>query len=127
MPKLPSLLLVLALTPGVAPQCGHGPSVPPSETTPTQAAPGQVTVTNLNERTVGNIKMYSSTQLSVAWTAPAGTVDHYEVAVIDATTGISTRVTTTSATAGLSALKAATTYSVVVTACGDVPCTKAGA
>lgn len=86
-----------------------------------------MTVANVNERTVGSVKMYSSTQLTVTWTAPSGTVDHYEVAVTDGVSGTATTVTTTTTSRSLTALKAATTYSVRVTACGDASCSKAGA
>jgi len=133
IPKPSLLVVVLALSPAMSPpQCGRSPSISVSETpstpsTSTQSAPTGVTVANVNERTVGAIKMYSSSQLSVSWTAPSGTVDHYEVAVTDGVTNTLTTATTTATSRSLTSLKAATAYSVKVTACGDTSCTKAGA
>ena len=111
----------------MTPQCrSKSPSIPPSETPAAQSAPTQVTVANVSERTVGSIKMSSSSQLAVTWVAPAGTVDHYELVVSDGVSGTLTSTTATSTSAALTSLKAATSYTVKVTACGDAACSKSG-
>lgn len=92
------------------------------------AAPTNVVVSNIGAQTVGSITFYSSTQLAAAWTQPAGeAVDHY---VINATesimnTTVSMSVSSVAAGATLNGLKAATTYSVTVKACGDSLCSSA--
>jgi len=116
--------------------CGGGgsassapPTTTPPATTPpvtTVGPPTQVIVANVNERTVGSIRMYSSSQLSVTWVASSGTVDHYELVVADAVAGTSTTVRAATSSQVLTALKAATTYSVKVTACADAPCANSG-
>jgi hypothetical protein len=128
----PTLAALALLTAAISTACGGGggsTGSTSSTTSPpvTQSAPTQVAVANVNERTVGSNKMSSSTQLSVSWTAPSGVVDHYEIAVTDGATGTSTTVTSTTTSKALAALKAATSYSVKVTACGDASCSKAGA
>ena len=126
----PVITLLAALaTAACGSSSGSGAST--GTTTPavtTVSAPTQVTVANVNERTVGSVKMYSSTQLNVTWVASSGTIDHYELVVTDTAAGTSSSASTsaTTTTRALTALKAATTYSVKVTACGDSACTNAG-
>lgn len=93
------------------------------------AAPSRVAVTNVDARTVGSQRIYSSSKLSVAWTPPIGyTVDHYEIAASESVYG-STVTTTASATETIKTvtdLKAATAYSVTVKACRDSGCAASG-
>ncbi len=123
--------LVSALTATACGSSGGSGSATPGTTTPTVttvSAPTQITVANVNERTVGSVRMYSSTQLTVTWVGSASTIDHYELVVTDTAAGTSSTTTTTATTTtrALTALKSATTYSVKVTACGDATCTNAG-
>jgi hypothetical protein len=123
--------LLAAIAAAACGSSGGSGSTTPGTTTPTAtvvSVPSQVTVANVNERTVGSVKMYSSTQLTVSWAASSGTIDHYELVVTDTAAGTSSSITTTATTTtrALTALKAATTYSVKVTACGDASCTNAG-
>lgn len=91
------------------------------------AAPGGVSVSELNRQTVGGLSFASSSQWLVNWTAAAGApVDHYEISATESLMG--TRVSASAAGAAtsvtLAALKAATAYSVVVRACQDSACTR---
>jgi len=93
------------------------------------AAPTGVTVGNVAPQTVGAGSIYSSSKLSVQWTAPGGyTVDHYEITAAESSYGSST---TTSAAASetaktLTGLKAATRYTVTIRACADSACAQSG-
>jgi len=89
------------------------------------AAPTNVVVSNIGAQTVGGTTFYSSTQLAVTWTSPAGEeIDHYVInateSVMNTIVSMNTSPIATSAT--LNGLKAATTYSVTVKACGDISC-----
>ena len=91
------------------------------------APPSRVTVSVVAEQTVGAQKFGSSSKLSVAWAAPAYTVDHYEITASESLQGtvVSSSAKTLSAT--LTGLKAATAYAVTVKACADAPCRQSGA
>lgn len=95
----------------------------------TLTAPGAVKLSAVDVRTVGGASFGSSSRLQVGWTAPTDyTVDHYEVTATEAL--MNTRVSTTAAAGAqgvtLAALKAATDYAVVVKACADAACHRAG-
>lgn len=98
--------------------------------TGTVAAPGSVTVSKVNEQTVGSYSLASSSRLKVSWTAPTGSssVDHYEVTASEAVQNTSVKASVSSSTqATLTGLKAATPYSIVVKACANSACSSAGA
>ena len=89
--------------------------------------PSSVSTAEVNRQTVGGRSFGSSSQWLVAWTAPAGmAVDHYEISATEPL--MNTRVAVTAAgaatSAGLSGLKAGTTYSVLVKACQDSGCSR---
>lgn len=91
------------------------------------AAPSNVVVSNVGAQTIGSNTFYSSTQLSVTWNPPSNeTVDHYVItateSVMNTTVSMNASANATSAT--LDGLKAATTYTVTVKACGDSSCSK---
>lgn len=93
------------------------------------AAPTGVTVGNVAPQTVGSSSIYSSSRLSVQWTAPGGyTVDHYEITAAESIYG--SRTTTTAAASEskttLTGLKAATPYTVTIRACADSACSQSG-
>ena len=95
----------------------------------TPSAPGNVTVAQVNQRTVGSASFGSSSKLLVSWSAPTGyAIDHYEITATEVLAAISVTATAaaTATSATLTPLKAATTYSVVVKACKDSACTSAG-
>ena len=88
-------------------------------------APTGVTLAVVNAQTVGGTAIASSTQMAVSWTPPAGTtVAKYLISASDAVGGaaISTTVAANVTAATLTGLKAATAYSVVVSACGTTAC-----
>ena len=87
--------------------------------------PSGVSVTEVNQRTVGARTFGSSSQWQVNWSAPVGmVVDHYELSATEAVmnTRVSASVAGAATSAALSGLKAATAYSVVVKACQDSAC-----
>lgn len=90
------------------------------------APPAGVTVSPVGEQTVGGQKFGSSSKLSVAWTAPAYTVDHYEVAAAESLQGTVVTASGKTTSATLTGLKAATAYTVTVKACVDAPCRRSG-
>jgi hypothetical protein len=93
-----------------------------SNTTPQLAAPTQVSVTAYSAQTLGTRTIASSTQLSVSWTAPAGTVDHYEITATEAVQNTSLSFSSKASPAILSGLKSATPYSITVKSCADAAC-----
>ncbi len=89
--------------------------------------PSGVSITEVNRQTVGGRTFGSSSQWLVNWSAPVGmAVDHYEVTATEAVmnTRVSLSATGAATNATLSALKAATAYSVVVKACQDSACNR---
>ena len=97
--------------------------------TTTLAAPSAVKVAETSAQTVGANSFGSSSKLAVSWTAPAGyTVDHYLVTATETlmNTSVSLSVAASASTATITALKAATPYSVVVKACKDLACAASG-
>ena len=95
----------------------------------TLAVPTTVAVTNVSQRTIGSSTIYSSSKLSVSWKAPSGyAVDHYELTATESIFGTTATTTATSAESSktISGLKAATPYSVTVTACRDASCSQSG-
>ena len=93
------------------------------------SGPSAVTLAQASAQTVGSTTFGSSSKLQVAWTAATGySVDHYEItateALMNTSATVSASASATSAT--LTPLKAATTYAVVVKACTDAACTRAG-
>lgn len=89
-------------------------------------APTNVHVEPVFVSTVGTLDIYSSTQLTVTWDAPAsGTFDHYLVNATDSTgeaiEGVA--VDESETTTVLNELKSDTTYSVTVSVCTDTDCT----
>lgn len=88
------------------------------------APPTGVTVRSTGAKTVGSLTIYSSTELEVAWISPQGTSpDHYLVTATEGIGNTSLSYRASSQNITLSGLKSATTYSVVVKACGDAACT----
>lgn len=93
------------------------------------AAPGNVTVSNVNPQTVGSNSFSASGKLAVNWATPAGfTPDHYRISASeslantqDEFTAVGSATSTT-----LTGLKAATSYAVSVTACKNTTCSEAG-
>lgn len=92
----------------------------------TLAAPTAVTVGEIGKQTVGSASFASSSKWLVSWTAPGYAVDHYEIMAGEALMNTRITVTTTATSATLSGLKAATTYALVVKACGNAACTNSG-
>lgn len=93
------------------------------------AAPTAVTVAETTAQTVGSNTFGSSSKLQVSWAAPTGyTVDHYLVTATEAlmNTSVTASVAGTATSAGITALKAATTYTVLVKACKDLACASSG-
>lgn len=93
------------------------------------AGPTGVTAANTGERTVGSTRIYSSSTLSVSWTAPPGSrVDHYEITAAETVYGTSTTATASAGETSMTiaGLKAATPYSITVKACGDGACGQSG-
>lgn len=93
------------------------------------AAPTGVAVGNVAPQTVGASSIYSSSKLSVQWTAPGGyAVDHYEITAAESVYGSSTTTTAaaTETTKTLTGLKAATQYTVTLKACADSACAQSG-
>lgn len=93
------------------------------------AAPTGLAVAAADEKTVGGIRIGSSSRLRVSWSAPAGySADHYEVSAREALMGTQVRasVAAGSTAATLTGLKAATAYTVNVKACKDAACTQYG-
>lgn len=85
-------------------------------------APAAVVVGASRSQTVGGQTVSSSTQLAVSWTAPAATVDHYEVTATEPIQNTKASQTTKSNAVVLTALKSATAYTVVVKSCADAAC-----
>ena len=86
-------------------------------------APVQVTKVSL--QTVGTASVGSSTRLALSWSAAlGGTVHHYAVSATETVgnTTVSATALASDTSATLTGLKAATPYSVSVTACGDSLC-----
>ncbi len=89
------------------------------------SGPMGVTVAQVNPLTVGSVAMASSTQMRVTWTPPAGSaVVQYLVSATDAVGGapISATVAASLSAVTLTGLKAATAYSIVVSACSTTAC-----
>ena len=89
--------------------------------------PSRISVSVVGEQTVGAQKFGSSSKLSVAWTAPAYAVDHYEVTAAESLQGTVVTASAKTASVTLTDLKAATAYAVTVKACADAPCRQSGA
>lgn len=86
-------------------------------------APVQVAKANL--QTVGGTQVGSSTRLALSWSAAlGGTVHHYAVSATESVgnTTVSATASAADTSLTLTGLKAATPYSVSVTACGDSLC-----
>jgi alpha-tubulin suppressor-like RCC1 family protein len=97
-------------------------------TTTTQLAPPtNVSVSNSGTQTVGSQTFSSSTKLSVSWTAPGYSVDHYEISAVEAiqNTTVTATAATSSTSATLTGLKSATPYSVSIKACASSDCNSA--
>ncbi len=95
-----------------------------------EAAPANVAVSRAGSRVVGTRQIFSSTQLTVTWTATAGDrAHHYEVVATDAVQGTRVTATAVSTATGvtLTTLKASTPYSIVVSTCRDEACRDASA
>jgi hypothetical protein len=84
--------------------------------------PGKVTVSNHASQTLGTQTFGSSTKLAVSWEAPTTAVDHYEVTANEVVQNTKVSLSSTSTSALLSGLKAATTYTVAVKSCADAAC-----
>ena len=88
-------------------------------------APTGVTLALVNSQTVGGTAIASSTKMGVSWMPPAGTaVVQYRISASDTVGGaaISTTVAGNANAVTLTGLKAATAYSVVVSACSTTAC-----
>ena len=104
--------------------CGGGGGSTGSSVTSTSeiSAPTGVALSGLSTTTVGSNTFTSSSKIKVDWVKPStGTIDHYKVEAVDDTGGatISETVLATASTVTLADLKADTTYSITVIACGD--------
>lgn len=132
-------VLTLVGTPGTvvvrATQAGNlgfsaAPSVDRTFTvSPQPPTPSGVSTSRLASRTVGSTALASSTRLTVSWTPPAGgTINHYRITAIDAVGGLPLTFTAspTETSAELSGLKAATAYSITVSASADAAGTVTG-
>jgi uncharacterized protein (TIGR03437 family) len=98
-----------------------------SQTATPPAPPGAVSVSNPGPQTAGSQMFSSSSKLSVAWTAPAYVVDHYEVTAVEGIQNTQVTASSKATTATLTGLKAATLYAVTVKACADAACSQGGA
>ncbi len=132
-------VLTLVGTPGTvevrAAQAGNlgFSAAPPLDRTftvsPQPPTPSGVSTSRLASRTVGSTALASSTRLTVSWTPPAGgTINHYRITAIDAVGGLPLTFTAspTETSAELSGLKAATAYSITVSASADAAGTVTG-
>ncbi|CAN5215887.1 hypothetical protein BH11PSE11_BH11PSE11_09540 [soil metagenome] len=92
------------------------------------ASSNPVVVTKLNAQTVGSNAITSSSKLKVDWSSPSFAVDHFLITATEAimNTSVSTTALSSASSATLTGLKAATTYSITVTACKDSACTQTG-
>lgn len=89
--------------------------------------PSRVAVANVDARTVGSQRIYSSSKLSVAWTPPTGyAVDHYEIVASESVYGTSATASAAETIKTVTGLKAAAAYSVTVKACRDSSCAASG-
>ena len=97
-------------------------------TTIALAPPTGVSVSNSATQTVGSLTFSSSTKLSVSWTAPGYSVDHYVISALEAiqNTAVTTIAAASSTSATLIGLKSATPYSVSVKACANSACASVG-
>jgi hypothetical protein len=98
--------------------------------TPPAAAPLNVSVSRANAITVGSRATFSSSTLLVSWTpSPDDQTQRFEIVATEAAQGTEVRasVAGTATSAALTGLKAATTYSVIVTACLDEACSRSSA
>ena len=105
-------------------------SVATVATSNTLGAPTAVAVSVPSAQTVGSFSFGSSSKLRASWTAPTTfTVHHFEVIATEPTGGTRTSVTASASetSATITGLKAATSYSVMVRACQDAPCSQYGA
>lgn len=89
--------------------------------------PGDVRLSEVDTRTVGGRSFGSSSRLHVSWTAAGTGADHIRVTATDSVTGtqVGVQAAATANSVTLSGLKAATAYSVMVTACADAACARA--
>ncbi len=88
-------------------------------------APSGVSTSSVDPQTVLSTVLSSSTRITVSWMPPSGsTLDHYRITAADVLGGASLTFTAaaTATSAVLSDLKAATAYSITVSACADVAC-----
>ncbi|TWO68299.1 fibronectin type III domain-containing protein [Caenimonas sedimenti] len=137
--------IVLALgTLALLGACGGGSSPEPATPAPAPAppapapapvappaavqAPAGVTLAQTGGRALGAVTVASSTQLLLRWTT-AGRVDHFRVTATDDTGGVPLALTAPADATQLvlASLKAATTYAVTLTACGDAACATSAA
>lgn len=96
---------------------------------PALSGPAGVALAEVGKQTTGKATFGSSSKLLTSWTAPVGyTVDHYEITATEAlmNTTVAVTASASAASATLTPLKAATSYSVVVKACKDSACSNAG-
>lgn len=93
-----------------------------------EAAPTNVTVARVSATTAGGRPIASSSQLAVTWRATAGDpAHHFEVIARETVQGTEVRASASASATSLTltGLKAATTYSVTVVACGNDACAPA--
>ncbi len=92
--------------------------------TTTLAPPTNLIVSNTGTQTVGTQTFSSSTKLSVSWTAPAYSVDHYVVSALEAiqNTTVTASTAASARSATITGLKSATAYRVSVKACVNSSC-----
>jgi hypothetical protein len=89
------------------------------------SGPTGVVLAQVNQKTVGGSSIASSSQMRVSWTPPAGsTTLQYLISATDGFDGIPISVTVGADVSAvtLTGLKAATAYSVVVSACSTTAC-----
>lgn len=119
-----ALLILLLISGGILIlcSCGGGGGGSSSTSTSSISAPTEVALSGLTTTTVGSYTFTSSSKIKVDWEEPNGvTVDHYKIEAEDDSGGavISETVAAGITTITLEDLKADTTYSITVTACGN--------